>query len=329
MSVAHSHDHHGHDHHGHGKHHDHHHGVNERRVLLTFVLITAFTVVEAVGGWLSGSLTLLADAGHMLTDSAALALAWFAQRALKRPGDGLRTYGHDRFSVLAALINGLVLIALVGWIAFEAVSRLMAPEPVLAGPMLAVAVAGLAVNSGAFLLLHGADRRNLNIHAALLHVIGDIMASLAAVVAALVILFAGWTPADPILSAIAGILILRSAFALVRRSWRVLMESTPEGIDVKEIERTLGALEGVVNVHHVHVWSLMPGRSLITLHACAAAGHVADDVLARIKSVLDTEFHISHSTIQMETSCVDRHQHPPSSHDDHDHGALSGTAACR
>src|SRR5579872_5928577 len=145
--------------------HDHDDGhthaqSSERRILLTFLLITIFMVVEAAGGWWSGSLTLLADAGHMLTDSAALALALVAQRAMRKPTDALMSYGRDRFSVLAALVNGLGLIAIVGWIAVEAIRRLVTPEPVLAIPMLAIAIAGLAVNSGAFFLLHGADRDN-------------------------------------------------------------------------------------------------------------------------------------------------------------------------
>lgn len=329
MSAAHDHDHgHGHDHHDHG-HHDHGHapgGSSERRILLTFALIAIFMVVEAVGGWLSGSLTLLADAGHMLTDSAALALALVAQRAMRQPTDALMSYGRDRFSVLAALVNGLGLIAIVGWIAVEAIRRLITPEPVSAVPMLAIAVAGLVVNSGAFFLLHGADRDDLNINAALLHVLGDILASLAAVVAALVILFTGWTPADPILSTIAGVLILRNALSLVRRSWHVLMESTPEGVDAAEIEEALEALEGVADIHHLHAWSLVPGKHLITLHARVEIGYEPDGVLARIKQALIVRYGIDHSTIQMERSCPDPVEHHDDGHG-HAHDAGHGMAA--
>ncbi len=272
-------------HHEHGHVHGAH-GSGEGRVLATFGLISAFMIVEAVGGWWAGSLTLLADAGHMLTDSASLALAWFAARAMRRPSDALRSYGHDRFSVLAALVNGLGLIAIVGLIAIEAIHRLIDPQPVLGWPMMAIAMAGLVVNSGAFFLLNGADRGNLNINAALLHVLGDILASLAAVVAALVILTTGWIPADPILSAVAGFLILRNAGALVRRSWRVLMEATPEGVSVSDIEQALESIEGVEDVHHVHAWSLAPDKPLITLHARVAVGHDSDTVLTRIKQAL-------------------------------------------
>ncbi len=315
--------------------HDHAHGhgdaaASQRQVLRTFWMIAAFMVVEAVGGWWSGSLTLLADAGHMLTDSGALALAWFAARAMQRPSDAERSYGHDRFSVLAALINGLGLIVIVLWIAIEAVHRLVAPEAIKAIPMLVIAVAGLAVNSGAFFMLHGADRDNLNVHAALLHVLGDILASIAAVVAATTIwLQPAWTVADPILSVVAGTLILRNAIGLVRRSWHILMEATPEGVNVAEIALALEALDGVCDIHHLHAWSLVPGKPLITLHAQIAPGYAPDEVLGRIKRALAEGFHIDHSTIQMEGACADDEDHhdhaPPGSgghdtHHGHDHG---------
>jgi cobalt-zinc-cadmium efflux system protein len=298
----------GHDHtgHTHASGGGHGHAASQTRVFWTFWLIAIFMVLEAAGGWWAHSLTLVADAGHMLTDAGALALAWFAARAMQRPSDAKRSYGHDRFSVLAALVNGLALLAIVVWIAFEAIQRMMAPETVKAIPMLAIALAGLAVNSVAFFLLHGGDRDNLNVQAALLHVIGDILASVAAVIAALIILFKpGLTIADPILSIVASVLILRTAFALVRRSWHVLMEATPEDLNVGEIARSLEVLEGVEDIHHVHVWSLMPGKPLITLHAQVAAGHPHDRILAAIKAILADRFHITHSTVQIEGACAD------------------------
>jgi cobalt-zinc-cadmium efflux system protein len=310
--MSHDAHHHGHDHHDH---HTHAAASSGTRVFVTFWIIALFMVVEAIGGWWTGSLTLLADAGHMLTDAGALALAWFAARALQRPSDLDRSYGHDRFSVLAALVNGLGLIGIVVVIAVEAVRRLLMPESVLAGPMLAIAGVGLLVNCAAFVTLHGADRDNLNIHAALLHVLGDILASLAAVTAAIIILLTGWTIADPILSALAGALILRNALALVGRSWRVLMEATPEGIDVTEIADTLRRLEGVADIHHLHAWALAPGKPLITLHARAGEGHAPDAVLARLKQALVTGFQIAHSTIQMEGACADHEVRPGSSQD--------------
>jgi cobalt-zinc-cadmium efflux system protein len=310
----------GHDH-GHAHSHDHS-SASQTRVLITFWLIAVFMVLEAVGGWWAGSLTLMADAGHMLTDSGALALAWFAARAMRRPSDALRSYGHDRFSVLAALVNGLSLIAIAGWIAVEAVQRLMAPEEVKAVPMIVIAAGGLLVNSVAFFMLHGADRDDMNIHGALLHVLGDIMASLAAVAAAAIIIVKpSWTAADPIFSAVAGMLILRNAIGLVRRSWHVLMEATPEGVNVDEIASSLETLDGVCDIHHLHAWSLVPGKTLITLHAQLEAGHAPDAVLAEIKRTLAERFHIDHSTIQIESACADDEDHRdhPARHDDHGH----------
>ncbi len=315
MSADHHHDHnHGHGGHEHARHdhagHDHGGGASQTRVLFTFWMIAVFMTVEAAGGWWSGSLTLMADAGHMLTDSAALGLAWFAARATLRPSDAARSYGHDRFSVLAALINGLGLIAIVILIAAEAAHRLIAPEDVKAMPMLVIAIAGFAVNCGAFFILHGADRDNLNIQAALLHVLGDIMASLAAVAAAVIILLRpGWGAADPILSVVAGGLILRNAISVARRSWNVLMEATPEGIDTAEIETALETLDGVADIHHLHAWSLTPGKPLITLHARITRGSDPDAVLGRIKQILNQRFHIDHSTIQMESACADDEAH--------------------
>jgi cobalt-zinc-cadmium efflux system protein len=319
--------------HEHESGHGHSHGdaaSSQVRVFWTFWLIAVFMIVEALGGWWSGSLALIADAGHMLTDSGALALAWFATRAMQRPSDAQRSYGHDRFSVLAALVNGLGLIAIVAWIAIEAIHRLMAPEEVKAIPMLVIAVTGLLVNSAAFLLLHGADRDNLNIRGAILHVIGDMLASLAAVAAALIILFKpSWTIADPILSVVASALILRGAIGLVQRSWHVLMEATPEGVSTAEIAQTLEKLEGVADIHHLHAWSLVPGKTLITLHAQVAPDYTHDAVLARIKQALAERFHIDHSTIQIEGACADDQDHRDhathdnpghNDHHDHDHG---------
>jgi cobalt-zinc-cadmium efflux system protein len=307
-----SHDnHHHHTDHGHG--HDHSHDLaatSQSRVFWTFWLIAVFMVVEAAGGLWAGSLTLLADAGHMLTDSGALALAWFAARAIQRPSDAKRSYGHDRFSVLSALINGLALIAIVGWIAIEAVQRLISPEQVRAVPMLAIAITGFVVNAGAFFMLHGADRDNVNIKGALLHVVGDLLASLAAIVAAIVIiLMPAWTFADPILSVVASALILRGAIKLVAKSWHVLMEATPDGVNVPEIAAALEAVDGVSDIHHLHAWSLVPGKTLITLHAQVAPGHARDTVLALIKQTLAERFHIDHSTIQIEGDCADDQDH--------------------
>jgi cobalt-zinc-cadmium efflux system protein len=292
-------------------HHGHEHG-NERRVLWALLLTVIFMAAEVAGGLLSGSLALLADAGHLLTDAAALGLAWHAFRVSRRPATPARSYGHARFQVLAALINGTALFVVAFWIITEAIARLRHPIEVLGGPMLLVASLGLAVNIAAYLILHGASRDNLNIKGALLHVMGDLLGSAAAILAAGVILLTGWTPIDPILSVLVALLILRGAWLLVGQSWHVLMEGAPEGLDVAALRRELPAqVPGVLDIHHVHAWSLTPERRLVTLHASIAEHADHDDVLHRMQSVLARQFSIEHATIQIERNhCTDEpHQH--------------------
>ena len=293
-------------------HHDHaHHAPSghdgERRVFWVLLLTAAFMAIEAVGGWLAGSLALIADAGHMLSDAAALALAWVAFRIARRPHDEKRSYGYHRFQILAAFVNGLVLFAIAAWILVEAVGRLRAPVPVLAGPMLAIAVAGLAVNVVSFLVLRAGDRRNLNVSAALLHVLGDLLGSVGAIVAAIVILASGWTPIDPILSVFVSLLILRGAWDVTRRAGHVLMEGAPEGFDDRTLKADLrAAVPGVLDVHHVHAWMLTSERPMVTLHVqlTPATDHAV--ALAAIKLRLKERFGIAHSTVQIESAeCVD------------------------
>ena len=207
--------------------HDHDDG-NIRRVTIALCLTGTFMIVEVIGGILSGSLALLADAGHMLTDTMALGLAAVAFRVSKRPADHRLTYGYQRFQILAAFVNGLCLLLIVGWILFEAGRRFISPPDVMGDTMLIVATAGLFVNLVAFIVLHGGDRDNLNIRGAALHVAGDLMGSVAAIVAALVILQTGWMPIDPLLSVAVAMLILRSAWLLVQRSAHVLLPIIPE-----------------------------------------------------------------------------------------------------
>ena len=281
---------------------------NERRVFWAMLLTATFAVAEAVGGVLSGSLALLADAAHMLTDTAALGISYYAFRLSRRPATLRRSYGHARAQVLAALINGGALLVITVWIGIEAVRRLLDPVAVLGGPMLAVAMIGLAINAAAFLLLHGGDRRNLNVRGAALHVLGDLLGSLAAIAAAVVILLTGWTPIDPILSVLVALLILRSSWALVSHAWHVLMEGTPHGLDVPGLRRALvDAVPGVLDIHHVHAWSLTPDRSLLTLHASIGAGADPDAVLMQLQRQLAERFGIDHATIQVERDrCTDR-----------------------
>lgn len=288
--------------HSHGQAHVHGAGAdNEKRVLWAFVLTAGFMGAEVAGGLISGSLALLADAAHMLTDAASLALAWIAFRIARRPADPRRSYGYHRGQVLAAFVNGAVLVAIVLWIFVEAVQRLRNPVPVEGGLMLGVAALGLAVNIVAFFILHGGDRRNLNLRGAAAHVLGDLLGSAAAILGALVILWTGWTPIDPILSILVGLLVLRSAWLVVRESVHILLEGTPAGIEPTELRQVLMAdIPALVDVHHIHAWSLTPERPLLTLHAQVGETADAQATLKRIKQVLAERYGIDHSTIQIE-----------------------------
>jgi cobalt-zinc-cadmium efflux system protein len=281
---------------------------NIKRLQIALILTGAFMVVEVIGGILSGSLALLADAGHMLTDTMALALAAFAFRVSSRPADSRRSYGYQRFQILAAFVNGLSLLLIVGWILFEAVRRLMDPPEVMGPMMLAVASAGLLVNIFAFIVLHGADRENLNIRGAVLHVAGDLLGSIAAIAAAIVIIYTAWMPIDPILSVLVALLILRSAWHLVKRSAHILLEGAPEWLDENRMQsRLIERVPAIDSIHHVHVWGLTQQHLMLTMHV-ALEGNPPDPtaVVRRIKGVLREDFGIKHSTIEIETDdCAD------------------------
>ncbi|MEX1080884.1 MAG: cation diffusion facilitator family transporter [Halofilum sp. (in: g-proteobacteria)] len=297
--------------HAHGHHH-HHHG-DRWRLLAAMLLTGTFMVAEVIGGFITGSLALLADAGHMLTDTVALALAWVAFVLTDRPADHKRTFGYHRWPVLAAFVNGLALLGIVVWISFEAVQRLLDPQPILGGTMLMIAVGGLVVNIVAFALLHGGDRDNLNLRGAALHVLGDLLGSAGAIIAAGVIMTTGWTPIDPLLSLFVALLLVRSAWYLLRQSGHVLLEGAPYWIDPHTVERELpAAVAGVCDVHHVHVWSLSPERPMMSLHARATGEVDHDRVVSGTKRFLRERFGIEHTTLQVEYTeeCVD-HAPPP------------------
>ena len=280
---------------------------DEKRVFRAMLLTGGFMVVEVAGGLLAGSLALLADAGHMLTDTAALGFAWIAFRLARRPPDPQRSYGYHRFQILAAFLNGVILIAIVAWIAYEAVQRLNQPVEILGGLMLAVACVGLVVNLIAFAILHAGSRDNLNVRGALLHVLGDLLGSLAAVVAATVIITTGWTPIDPLLSMLVALLILRSAWMLVRQSTHVLLEGTPAEVDVSRLKSELvETVADVQDVHHVHVWTLTSGRLVMTLHAHVREGADGQQTLRAIHSICRERFGVAHITVQIEYGqCAD------------------------
>jgi len=291
----------------HDRGHNHNRG-NVRRIKVALFLTGTFMLVEVVGGILSGSLALLADAGHMLTDTMALALAVLAFRVSERPADAKRSFGYQRFQILAAFVNGLSLLAIVGWILFEAVSRLIDPPAVIGSTMLVVATAGLAVNIVAFAILHGGDQENLNIRGAALHVLGDLLGSLAAIVAALIIIYTGWMPIDPILSVLVAGLIFRSAWQLVRRSAHILLEGAPEWLDIDDMQdKIVTAVPAVSEIHHVHVWGLTPQHLMLTMHVVLAeATDDSTSIVREVKRSLNEHFAIAHSTIEVEfQDCAD------------------------
>ena len=302
-----------HSHAGHDHTHDHAHDhaghshapkvsrSNERAVLIGLCLTGGFMVAEVVGGYLSGSLALIADAGHMLTDTVALFLAWLGFRLGSRPADARRSFGYSRLEVLAGLVNALALFALVGWIAYEAVQRFFNPEDVLAGPMFAVAVLGLLVNLVVFRILSGADADHVNIKGAMLHVLGDLLGSVGAILAAIVIWLTGWMPIDPILSVLVSLLILRSAWALLTRTFNILMEGAPDGTDLKDLQADLlKAVPGLAQVGHLHVWSLSSGQAMATLEIALAQGSEPAVVTSAVKHRLAEAHGIGHATVEID-----------------------------
>lgn len=298
---AHTHDH-GHDHSHAG--HSHAPAVsanNERAVLIGLLLTGTFMVAEVFGGVLSGSLALIADAGHMFTDTVALFLAWLGFRLGRRPADAKRSFGYSRLEVLAGLINAITLFALVLWIAYEAIQRFFTPQEVLAGPMLVVAILGLVINLVVFRILSGADADHVNIKGALLHVMGDLLGSVGAIAAALVIWLTGWMPIDPILSLVVSVLILRSAWALLTRTFNILMEGAPEGAEPETIKTMLlEHVAGLASVAHLHVWSLSSGRAMATMEITLVPQADPAIVTAKVKAELREHAAIDHATIEID-----------------------------
>lgn len=266
---------------------------------MALVILGCFTLVEAVGGYLANSIALLAEAAHMLADSASLVLAIIAVRAARRPADARRTYGHRRYQPLAAFVNGQVLLLLTLGVVYEAIRRLLHPPGVNGELMLGIAVLGGLANFAALLALAGG--RTLNERSARAHVLSDLLGSAAASVAATVILLTRWTLADPLLSLLISALILRSAWAITRESADVLLECVPAGFDVTHIEaELLGHVPGLIGVHHVHVWTMTGERPTVTLHANLAPGTAHGQALWAIHTRLAERLRVEHMTVQIE-----------------------------
>jgi cobalt-zinc-cadmium efflux system protein len=285
--------------------HDHTHpplgdGQHERIVGRAFVLIAGFMLVEVAGGLLANSLTLLADAAHMFLDASALGFAWYALHLSRRGNSHNLSYGYHRYQVLATFINGLLLLGLIVWILLEAWERLQRPQTMLPLPALAVATVGLVVNIVAYRWLHhGHD--NAAVRSAALHVLGDLLGSVAAIASALTVYFTGWLYADPLLALVVVAILLRGAWRLVSDSTHILLEGVPAHLDLAEIRDTLTErVAGVSEVHHLHAWALTAEKPLLTLHATVDEDADIRSVTAKIKAVLHDEFGIDHSTIQVE-----------------------------
>jgi cobalt-zinc-cadmium efflux system protein len=286
------------------------HGAGRGKLAFAFALTCAMLAVEAVGGWWSGSLALLADAAHMLVDAGALALAWGAAVYALKPADARRSYGYARMEVLAGFVNALVQLLLVVGIVYEAIRRLLVPESVhiQSGVMLAVAVVGLVVNAVVLRSLHAHhDHDDLNTAGARLHVFGDLLGSVATVLAALLVRYLGWDWADPALSLLVSLLILHGAFVLLKSSTHILLEGVPDGLAPEEIRVALVAADpSIVEVHHLHVWQIASGSRMATLHARLCEGGNAQQALRSVQRLLRERFAISHVTVQIESSeCID------------------------
>ncbi|AKE52832.1 cation diffusion facilitator family transporter [Kangiella geojedonensis] len=297
-------------HHGHSHANDdenHEHPVASRKQMLWAVILTSsFMLVEVVGGIISGSLALLADAGHMLTDSAALLLAFYAMTLSAKPADSQRTFGYGRLQVLAAYTNGIFLIGLTIWIVWESIQRFYEPNPIQSTTMLFVAILGLIVNIVVFKVLHSASGSNINVRSALLHVIGDLLGSVGAIVAALIIWQWGLLWVDPLLSIVVSMLILRSAYHVIKDSSHILLEGKPQELDTLKIREDLMALEGVVDIHHMHLWSISEQEPLMTFHALIKDDYEGDTMIDVMLEQLRVKHGLVHATIQIErTSCLE------------------------
>ncbi|HKE39026.1 MAG TPA: cation diffusion facilitator family transporter [Casimicrobiaceae bacterium] len=268
-----------------------------RALTWALVLTATFAAVEAIGGWLAGSLALISDAGHMGADAASLGLALLAHWIAQRPPSHRASYGYARAEVLAAFVNALALLALVVFIAIEAVRRLLAPQPVAGALVLGVAFIGLLANLGSAWILMRAEG-SLNVRAALLHVLSDMLGSVAAIVAGAVIVFTGWFPIDPILSLAVCLLILRSTWRLLAQSTGVLMEGVPTHLDYEEIGRALAQVAGISAIHDLHVWYMSSDRAALSAHVLITEPVKWPETLAAAQRLLVERFHIEHVTLQ-------------------------------
>lgn len=294
----------------HHHHHDHDQRTQNKKGLTIALAITAgIMLLEFFGGLLTNSLALLSDSGHMLSDTASLALSLVAMWFATRPASPSKSYGFYRFEILAALFNGLTLFVIAGFIVWEAVERLMSPPTVAGGSMMMIAAIGLIANllSAWFLMKKGDVRDNVNLKSAYLHVLGDALGSVGAIVAGALMMAFSWYVADPVISVLVSLLILRSAWGVLSQSIHILMEGTPVTIDQAEVKKTLGAIEGVRDVHDLHIWTITSGLDSLSCHLVVEDSRDSQTILQQAIRIIDEKFQIKHTTIQVETSDL---QHP-------------------
>lgn len=290
--------------HDHG--HDHTHGANKKVLLLSFIIITGYMVVEAIGGFLTNSLALLSDAGHMLSDSISLGIAMLAFMFGEKAASYSKTYGYKRFEILAAVLNGITLIGIALFIFYEAIERFTNPPEVATTGMLIISIIGLFVNIlVAWIMMRGSDTKdNLNMRGAFLHVLSDMLGSVGAIVAALLIMFFGWGWADPLASVIVALLVVRSGYHVTKASIHVLMEGTPSNVDVQEIIQLIEQTDGIESIHDLHIWTITSGTNALSCHAVVNDQlkiAESEHILRKIEHNLQHKG-IKHVTIQLETS---------------------------
>jgi cobalt-zinc-cadmium efflux system protein len=280
--------------------HDHEHSHSRRPLTLALILTSGYCVVEFIGGWLTNSLALFSDAGHMLSDVTAMGLSLFAAYIATLPVNSQKTFGYYRAEILAAFFNGLALWLIAGAIFREAYYRFFSPAYVHGHGMVLIASVGLVVNLVSVWLLYDSHHTNLNLRGVFLHVLSDVLGSIGAIVAGVLIMWTGWLWVDPLTSVLIGILILVSSFELVRESVDVLMQATPRHIDLAEVQRTLEALDGVKRIHDLHVWTLTSNLFTLTAHAVVNDNHDQHALLDSLEKTIQERFGIDHITIQLE-----------------------------
>lgn len=290
---------------GHDHSHNHTHGANKKVLLISFIIITSYMIIEAIGGFITNSLALLSDAGHMLSDSISLAIALMAFKFSEKAANYSKTFGYKRFEILAAVLNGVTLILIAIYIFYESIKRFANPPEVATSGMLIISSIGLVVNIlVAWIMIKGGDtKENLNMRGAFLHVLSDMLGSVGAIVAALLMMFFGWGWADPLASVIVAVLVLRSGYFVTKASIHVLMEGTPQNVDVDDVIQTIEKTEGIQGIHDLHIWSITSGLNALSCHAVVdnqLTIEESESILRKIEHDIEHKG-ITHVTIQMET----------------------------